>query len=295
MQKSFSNRAVIFSLVIPGLVVFVFAVLAPILLSVYYGMTNYTGIGKYSFLGFKNYQDILTDDPVFWKSLFHAVILGLGFILLQHPVAIFFAAMLDRLGGRSEKLFRTVYFIPCVISVVVTSALWVNIYNSDYGFLNKVLEMLGLGFLKQQWLGDPKTALGSMLFIIIWQGFGWAFLIYYAGMKGIPGELHEAARIDGATGFKVYTRIILPLLSPVIKVNVTLAMISALKQMETVFRTTNGGPGDTTQFLANYLYIRAFNNYELGYGSAISVLFVIICLLVTYLFNKYINSDVGEF
>jgi raffinose/stachyose/melibiose transport system permease protein len=295
VNKVLSDKKIILSLVIPGLLIFLFATLSPIILSVYYGMTKYSGIGAPVFIGMENFKNVLFNDPTFWRSLGNALLLGLGFIIIQHPLAVVFAIFLDRMGGRSEKFFRTAYFIPCIISVVVTSSMWVSIFNSDYGLLNKLLDLFKLGFLKQQWLGDPKVAIWCILVICMWQGFGWAMLIYYSGLKGIPEELYEAARIDGSSGFHLYTRITLPLLSPVIKVNMTLAVISALKQMETVYLTTNGGPGDATQFLANYLYIRAFNSFEFGYGNAISVLFVIVCIVATVLFNKLFAANNNEF
>jgi raffinose/stachyose/melibiose transport system permease protein len=144
--------------------------------------------------------------------------------------------------------------------------------------------------LQHVWLGDSSTALGSLLSILIWSGFGWGLLFYYAGVKGIPEELYEAARLDGATGIKLHWRITVPLLSPVITVQVTLAMITALKQMETVFLTTNGGPGDSTQFLAVYLYNQAFSASNYGYANAISIMFIIVCLLVTFLLNRVMKN-----
>lgn len=203
--------------------------------------------------------------------------------------------MIDKIGGTAEKIFRAIFFIPCVISVVVTSKMWVQIYDSQYGLLNKILDMLHLGFLKQEWLGNPKLVLGSLFVIIMWQGFGWGMLIYYAGVKGISEDVYEAARIDGAGGFKLFYSITFPLLQPVIKINVTLAMISAFKQMETIYLTTNGGPGNSSQFLANYLYIKAFNSYQYGYGNAISVLFVIVCLIVTLILNRILKREKIEY
>jgi len=291
MHKILSNKLTIFLLVFPGLLLFIFALFVPIFLSVYYGMTDYSGMGKLNFIGFDNFINIFTNDPVFWHSVRNALLLGIGFVVIQHPLCIVFAILLDRIGNKIEKVYRTVFFIPCVISTVVTTKMWVNILDPNVGMLNKVLDAVGLGFLKQEWLGNPKTALLSVLFICIWQGFGWGMLIYYSGLKGISEELYEAAKIDGATSMQVYSRITLPLLKPVIRINVTLAMIAALKQMETVYLATNGGPGDATQFLANYLYIRAFSRFEYGYANAISVIFVIICLLATIISNKLLASD----
>lgn len=295
MNRVFSNKKVIFSLVFPGFILFAFAVLAPIILSVYFGMTDYTGMAKPNFIGLKNFENIIANDPIFWNSLLHSVELGILIIIIQNPLCILLAILADKIAGKHEKVIRALMFVPCIISVVITSKLWVNIYNPDYGFLNKVLGAVGLGFLKQNWLGNPHIALYSIFFVIIWQGFGWGFLIYYAGLKGIPEELYEAARIDGATGLKLYTRITLPLLMPVIRICIVLVMISSMKQMETIFIMTDGGPGNVTQFLANYLYRSAFRSYQFGYGNAISVLFVVVCLVMTVFMNKLLRKDIGEY
>lgn len=294
MNRMLKDKKIIFLLVFPGFFVFAFSVLFPIILSVYYGTTDWSGIGSYNFIGFKNFVQVI-QDKIFWHSLRNAAILALVTIVIQHPFCMFFAILLDRMGGKTEKIFRTILFIPCIISIMVTSKMWVSIYDPQYGLLNKVLDFLHLGFLKQQWLGDPQIVLYSVILIIIWQGFGWGMIIYYAGIKGIPGDVYEAARIDGANTFQTFIKITLPLLQPVILVNITLAVISSLKQMETIYLTTNGGPGHVSQFLANYLYIKAFSSYEYGYGNAISVLFVIICLTVTIVLNKVLKKESYEF
>ena len=130
------------------------------------------------------------------------------------------------------------------------------------------------------------NAIWSVLIVLIWHGFGWGMLIYYTGIKNIDPVLYEAASIDGANQIQTFVRVTLPLMKPVIQVNVTMAVISALKQMETVYLLTNGGPGNSTQFAANYLYQQAFKAFKYGYGNAIGVVFIIICLVATILLNK---------
>ncbi|MDP9750152.1 carbohydrate ABC transporter permease [Thermoanaerobacter pentosaceus] len=295
MNKVLSDKKTILLLCLPGILIYTFAILSPIILSIYLGMTDWSGIDKPTFVGLKNFNTILFSDVTFWKSLMHAVLLALAYLFIQHPIALMFAIFIDKIGGKAEKIFRTIFFVPAIIPVIVTSRMWVSLYDPQYGLINKALDFLHLGFLKHQWLGDPRTVLPSVIVILMWQGFGWALLIYYAGLKGIPEELYEAARIDGATGFKLYTKITVPLLKPVIKVNFTIAIISALKQMETIYLTTNGGPGDASQFLANYLYIKAFSSYQYGYANAISVLFVIVCLAINLIFQKIFKPETYEY
>lgn len=283
MKKLYSNKWVILSLVLPGLFLFVFAILAPICLSVYYGFTNYSGMGSYQFVGWENYKNLF-HDAAFGTSLRNSLLLAIGFIFIQHPLAMIVAAVLDKLGGKGENFFRCVYFIPNVISVAVIAYLWKFIYNPDFGLLNNIIKAFG-GKGDINWF-NYDTAIWAVLIVLIWHGFGWGMLIYYTGIKNIDPVLYEAAAIDGATQIQTFFKITLPQMKPVIQVNVTMAVISALKQMETVYLLTNGGPGNSTQFAANYLYQQAFNAYKYGYGNAIGVVFIIICLLVTVILNK---------
>ena len=283
MKKLYSNKWVILSLVLPGLFLFVFAILAPICLSVYYGFTNYSGMGSYQFVGWENYKNLF-HDAAFGTSLRNSLLLAIGFIFIQHPLAMIVAAVLDKLGGKGENFFRCVYFIPNVISVAVIAYLWKFIYNPDFGLLNNIIKAFG-GKGDINWF-NYDTAIWAVLIVLIWHGFGWGMLIYYTGIKNIDPVLYEAAAIDGATQIQTFFKITLPQMKPVIQVNVTMAVISALKQMETVYLLTNGGPGNSTQFAANYLYQQAFKAYKYGYGNAIGVVFIIFCLLVTVILNK---------
>lgn len=292
MKKLYSNKLVILSLVLPGVLLFVFAILAPICLSVYYGFTNYTGIGDFDFIGFENYKTLM-HDSAFWTSMRNSLLLAIGFICIQHPLAMIVAAVLDKLGGKAESFFRCVYFIPNVISVAVIAYLWKFIYNPDFGLLNNIIKFFG-GKGDINWF-NYDTAIWAVLIVLIWHGFGWGMLIYYTGIKNIDPVLYEAAAIDGATQVQTFLRITLPLMKPVIQVNVTMAVISALKQMETVYLLTNGGPNNSTQFAANYLYQQAFKAYKYGYGNTIGVVFIIICLLATVILNKiFEEKDVWE-
>ena len=283
MHKLYSNKLVIFSLVLPGLLTFLIAILAPIVLSVYYSLTDYSGLGAANFTGLANYA-ALVQDEVFWRALLNSVLLALGFICIQHPIAVLVAWKLDRLQGKAEGLLRCIYFLPNVISVAVIAYLWKFIYNPNFGLLQKVLELFGYeGSFNA--LGSG-TAIWAVLVVLVWHGFGWGMLIYYTGIKIIDQVVYEAAAIDSATSSQTFFRITLPMMKPVIKYNVTLAIISALKQMETVYLLTNGGPGNETQFMATYLYKQASGSYKYGYGNAISVVFIVICLAATVLMNK---------
>ena len=282
MKKLYGNKAVIPTLILPGILVFMFAIFLPICMSVYYGFTEYSGMGTAKFIGLDNYKEIL-HDGAFGKSLFNSLLLALGFIFIQHPLAIITAAVLDKLEGKAESFFRCVLFLPNVISVAVIAYLWKFIYNPDFGLLNNILHAFGqkesVNFF------STENAIWAVLVVLVWHGFGWGMLIYYTGIKNIDPVLYEAAAIDGSNTFQTFFKITLPLMKPVIQINVTMAIISALKQMETVYLLTGGGPGNSTQFAANYLYQQAFKAFKYGYGNALGVIFIVICLISTVLLN----------
>jgi raffinose/stachyose/melibiose transport system permease protein len=284
------SRATIAFLVLPGLAVLAFSLIVPLGLSVYYSFTDSAGFGDYQNVGLDNYRSILTDDPEFWRSLRNVVLLIFVTIFVQNPVAFVLAAILTRLSARLSRILRTIYFVPAVLSLVIIAKLWVDVFNPTFGILNKLLHAVGLDAIAVSWLSDPRTALAAVLWIIVWQGFGWAVFFYYAGLMTVPRDLEEAARIDGANWFQVYVRVIIPYLFPVISTVIVIDVISSMKQMELIYLTTAGAPGQLTQFLSVYLYQKAFVAGEYGYGNALSVLFVIISVGLTLVVQRMMRA-----
>jgi raffinose/stachyose/melibiose transport system permease protein len=294
VRALFGNRKVVAALVAPALAVMVFSLVVPIGFSVYFSLTDWAGFGAFNIVGLQNYVDIITGDTVFWRSLLNALILMVVTIFIQNPAAFGLAAILAHISERFSRIFRTIYFVPAVLSLVVITSLWVNIFNPTYGILNKLLGAVGLKGIAVSWLSNPRTALGAVIWIIIWQGFGWALLFYYTGLMTVPKEIEEAARVDGAGWFAAYTRIIIPYMLPVISAVLVIDVISSMRQMEMIFLSTAGGPGQITQFVSVYLYQKAFIASEYGYGNALSVLFVVVAVGLTLLVQRLLagNDDV---
>jgi raffinose/stachyose/melibiose transport system permease protein len=275
------NRAAVAGLMLPGLAVLAFSLVIPLGFSVYFSLTDSAGFGDYQSVGLDNYREIFTDDPVFWRSLRNVVLLIVVTIFVQNPIAFVLAAVLSRLSARASRLLRTAYFVPAVLSLVIVAKLWVDVFNPRFGVLDKLLRAVGLDAIAVSWLSDPRTAIAAVIWIIVWQGFGWALLFYYAALMTVPRELEDAAWVDGATGLALYRHVIIPYLAPVIAAVIVNDVITSMKQMELVYLTTAGGPGQLTQFLANYLYQKAFVAGEYGYGNALSVVFVAVSLVLT--------------
>lgn len=275
------TRATVAGLMVPGLAVLAFSLIAPLGFSVYFSLTDSAGFGDYQNVGLDNYRVILTDDPVFWRSLRNALLLIAATVFVQNPVAFALAAVLSRLSARTSRLLRTVYFVPAVLSLVIVAKLWVDMLNPTFGLIDKLLRAVGLEAIAMSWLSDPRTAVAAVIWIIVWQGFGWALLFYYAALMTVPRELEDAARVDGASRWQSYRHVVIPYIAPVIATVIVIDVISSMKQMELIYLTTAGAPGQLTQFLGNYLYQKAFVAGEYGYGNALSVVFVAVSLVLT--------------
>lgn len=292
-KKALKKYAVIAVILIPGLIFFVGGILYPLLRSVKMSMYSATGLDMGTFVGLENYKDLLT-DKVFWVSVRNAVLLAVGYIFVSHPIAIIVAWNIRKLPQRAEKIFRTLLFVPAVINVVVLVKIWVFMYNPDFGVINTVLRSIGLDSLAKNWLNDPSTALPAVMIMAIWIGWSWSFLYDYVAIKSLPEDVFEAARVDGASGFFLHFRITLPMLLPVISVFFATAIINAFKTMEIVMLSTDGGPLNVTQFVANYMYLRGFRTFQLGYANAISVIFALMCVIVTIFFFRFTKQDIAD-
>ncbi|MEJ5188143.1 MAG: sugar ABC transporter permease [Breznakiellaceae bacterium] len=290
MKSLFHNKTTIALLVIPPLTVMFFAIAAPLLVSLYFSFMKWSGFGTIKFIGLENFRELILQDGTFWRSLLNVSILILVTVFIQNPVAFLIAAALTKLPEKASRLLRTIYFVPATLSLVVVTKLWVNIFNPTYGILNKLIHALGFQDFTVAWLSDPRTALGSVIWIMIWQGFGWALLFYYSGLVTVPAELEEAAKVDGASRWQTFIHIIIPYLFPVIQSVIVIDVISSFKQMEMIYLSTEGGPGNYTQFIAVYLYQKAFKYSEYGYGNAISVLFVVIAVMITIIIQKIFTT-----
>jgi raffinose/stachyose/melibiose transport system permease protein len=290
VKSLFSEKRTIAALVLPGLVVMLFAIAVPLVISLILSFVKWTGFGPMQFIGFNNYTRLMKDG-LFWRSLFNVFLLIAVTILIQNTFAFFVATFLTRLSDGNSQILRTIYFIPATLSLVVVTKLWVSIFHPSYGAFNKIIHIFFKNF-ELAWLANTKTAIWAVIWIMIWQGFGWALLFFYGGLMTVPKEQEEAAVVDGATKLQMLFHVTLPNMMPVIQSIIIIDVISSLKQMEMVYLSTEGGPGGTTQFLAVYLYLRAFKYQEYGYGNAISVLFVLIAVALTFLIQRGFRKSV---
>jgi raffinose/stachyose/melibiose transport system permease protein len=269
----------------PALLLFVGFVLVPIGVAAYYSVHDWNGFGPVTdFVGLDNYRRALTDD-VFQHAILHNLTIAVLSLLVQLPVSIALALLLNRrLRGRA--FLRLIVFAPYVLSEAITAVIWLLMLQPD-GFVDHVMDAVGLGGLVQEWLADSGVVLYSLFVVITWKYIGFGIILLLAGLQGIPSELKEAALCDGATPWQATRRVTLPLLGPTIRIWVFLSIIGSLQLFDIVWIMTAGGPAGASTTMATYLIDRGFRRYEFGYGSAVAVILFLICFAFALLYQRY--------
>jgi multiple sugar transport system permease protein/raffinose/stachyose/melibiose transport system permease protein len=244
----------------------------------YLALLQWDGIEPARFVGLQNFQRMLTDE-IIGLALWNNVKYALGTVIGKTVLALFLALLLHQ-ALRGRGFYRTALFMPVVMSFVVVGILWAWLYNAQFGLINSLLRGLGLEALILDWLGDTRVALWSLMVVDIWKWYGFHMVIFLAGLQTIPAELYEAARIDGATRWRQFLHITLPLLQPVMLVNVTLSLMGAFNVFDIPYVMTEGGPANSTMVMALHIYVRGFKFYRFGYSAAMSyVLLTLVTIL----------------
>jgi raffinose/stachyose/melibiose transport system permease protein len=280
------RRATIAAFLLPALVLYVLLALLPIFQGAFYSGFDWNGLEPLErFVGLQNYRDAFA-DPVFRDSLRHVfVILALS-LLLQLPFALGLAVLLNqRMRGRA--LFRLLFFLPFVLSDVITAIVW-RLLLQPAGLLDSSMESAGLEGLVQLWLADPNVVLYTVFVVVSWKYFGFHMILYLAGLQGIPPELEEAAALDGASRLQIFRHVTLPLLGPTIRISVFLSIIGSLQLFDLVWVMTNGGPVGASHTTVTYMLERGFERSQFGYGSAVAVIAFLISFAVALGYQRFV-------
>jgi raffinose/stachyose/melibiose transport system permease protein len=282
MKQVMSNKWVIALYLFPALFLIGVLIFIPLILTGYYGLMDWDGIGAMEFIGLENYAEAIQDEK-FWDSALHSFLLAV-FSTLSLVIYLAISLILaSKIKG--ADLLRKIYLIPMLLSSVAIAQLWIKVYNPTNGMLNNILMKLGVEN-PPAWLAEPSVVLYAIFIPILWQYAGFYILIYYAALKNIPESLVEAAKIDGATPFQIAYKIKLPLIMGVVKVTIVLAVVGSLKYFDLIYVMTGGGPNGASEVMASYMYKLAFSSNDFGYGSAIGFLLLIITLVVTVIVRK---------
>jgi ABC-type sugar transport system permease subunit len=285
-RSLFRTPGIVF--VLPTVLLFGTFVGYPLVHSVYLSLTASPGFGAAQFVGLGNYRTLL-NDPIFWTALRNTAVYTVAGTILQTALPLAVALILN-IGWRGSIIFRTIYFIPSIMSLTVSGILW-QLALTSFGPVNGALNFFGLHGLTRPWVADANTVVAVVIVVSLWQSFGFFLIIFYAGLQNIDRELYEAARVDGCGRFREAWEIAVPLLRPVTELVVILNVISGLQIFDVIFTMTGGGPANASQSLSTYLYNLSFGNATgaepaFGYSAAIGfVLFVITAAAVFTLYR----------
>ena len=270
----------------PAFVLYSALVLVPMGMAAYYGFFNWTGLGPLDdFVGFDNYRRAFS-DPVFRGSVQNNAIIVALSMLIQLPLALALALLLNR-RMRGRTLLRTVLFAPYVLSEVITAVTWVLLLQPS-GPVDHAMETLGLGRFVQLWLADPDVVLYTMFVVITWKYIGFGIILFLAGLVAIPDELKEAAAIDGASSWQTTRHIVLPLLGPTVRIWAFLSIIGALQLFDLIWIMTLGGPAGASSTMVTYLIDHGFKRNEFGYGSAVAMILFTLSFVVALLYQRFV-------
>jgi raffinose/stachyose/melibiose transport system permease protein len=261
----------------PAVLLLAVFLLYPLVSSLRLSLLDWNGLGTSArFVGLANWVT-LAHDSVFWQSLRNNLILAITSIVVELPIALALAVMLEK-AGRGSRLLKILYFLPLLMSSVAIGVLFKNVYDPNFGPLNAALRALGLDALALDWLGDTRLSLGATIAVICWQNTPFYMVLFLAGLSSMPQEVNEAARLDGASGWTIFWRIKLPHLQGTIRTAVLLSVLGSLRYFDLIYVMTGGGPEGSSEVMATYMYRTVFSSFQLGYGSTIgSAMFMIVC------------------
>ncbi|MBD2862951.1 MULTISPECIES: carbohydrate ABC transporter permease [Paenibacillus] len=263
---------------LPALSIYLLFVIVPIFWSAFYGFFDWKGIGAMKYIGFANYAEVV-QDPIFWRAFKNNLIIVAASIFGQVPIALVLALVLWK-SSFFHRFIRSAVFMPMVLASVVIGIIWGYIYNPQIGILNYILENVGLSSWIRDWLGDPKINMYSVSVPIIWANIGPYLILFIAAIQNISSEVEDAAKIDGAVGFRRLYLIVVPMIWNTIKVAIVLCISGSMKAFDLIYVMTGGGPAQATELLATYMYNNTFNIFRYGYGSAVSTMIMIISMIL---------------
>jgi multiple sugar transport system permease protein len=273
----------------PAMVIFFVFTLLPVAYALFLSFTNYDVFTKMDWIGASNYQEVF-EDELFWRALWNTTTYTVWSIPLSMAIGLGLATLLNQ-KLRGLGVYRTVYYVPVVTSMVAVAMIWIQLFDPLYGVISNAFE--GIGIRGINWLGDPNLAMPSIIAVSVWKVIGWNMLIYLAGLQGIPDYLKEAASIDGANRWHTFWKITLPLLAPTTFFIFVTSLIGAFQVFDQVYVMTNGGPAGATTTLVHQIYNAAFKAQAMGYAAAMSFVLFGIILIVSLFSMRAIRGEVA--
>lgn len=285
MQKTFGRKKVILMFLLPALVVYILFVVVSVIWAGFYSFFDWSGVGKMTFAGIQNYLQLF-QDKTFLQTIWHTLIYTVICVAIQVFGGLLFAIFLSRLT-KGRALLQTLYYVPVVISSVAICQIFSKLLSvTPVGVINSVLSIFNPELATMEWISNADISLYVAAFVEGYKYLGLYMVIFYAALIGVPKDLEEAAIVDGANVVQQYWKVKIPYIKPVIIANCILVLNGSLRSFDISYLLTNGGPGNASELMSTYMYKQAFSSMKYGYGSAIAMAIVIICLVIGFIFRR---------
>lgn len=282
-------------MVAPAVALYVLFVLYPIFRGLFISLHDWNVFSPMTWVGLQNYRLLLRDD-IFRRAIANNVIYAVAVTVSKNALGFLLAVLVNAERLRGRTFFRTILFMPVTMSFVVVGLLWSWIYNPLFGLLNASLKAMGLGFLIRDWLSDPGIALWSIILVDTWKWLGFHMVILLAGLQSIPTELYEAAYVDGASSWRQFWGITVPLMMPVLTVSVMLSLMGAfVRNFDLVYVMTGGGPAHVTEVVLTWLHTQAFGFARMGYGAAMGFMLFVVVFIFSMVVMRSMRTERLEF
>lgn len=291
MNKVLKDKKAIVLFVAPAFILFTVILFIPIIQVVYYSLCDYNALTKPEFIGFRNYINLFTKDETMRIALKNSIFFMIFSAVSQQILGIFLAVLLTNIK-KGRNFFKNIFYLPSVLSSAALGLLWAFLFNPKMG-INQILSLFGIEgpFWLSESSGFIPLPMWVIAFVALWQYVGQNMMLYIAQISGISRELYEASYIDGASKPHSFRYITLPLIKPMFITSLSLNCIGSLKFFDLVYNMTQGGPNHRTDVLATHLYHQGFQYFKYGYSSAISIVLLIMCLLVTLILRRFIKVE----
>lgn len=274
--------------ILPGLLVYFALVLGPIIAAIGISFTEWNGIGLPNWIGFGNYAKLLSDET-FYVALKNNALFMVFYCVIPIVVGLLLAALVWSLRQREQFALRTLLFLPYIMPTAVLGIIWHWLYNPAFGPINQALKLAGLGSIALPWLGDFTFVLPAVGIVASWYFFGFCMVLFLSGIQRIDPSLFEAARVDGASGSRIFFFITLPLLLPEIRIALLLTIIASIKSFDLIFTMTRGGPANATLVPNIYMYELGFQLNRYGYASAVAIIGAILVFTINYAVHRLVR------
>lgn len=277
--KHRKKTLILLAFVLPALLFYAVFMLVPAIGGAWYSFTDWNGLNPtYNGVGFSNYVEALTQDSFFVDSVWFTLKYVVAMVVLQNVLAVFLAVLIES-RGRSKGWFRTIFFMPNMISMIIGGFMWLFIFTKALPY---IAEHAGMLFLDRSWIGDPTYSFYAIVIVSLWGGVGYLMVIYIASLQGVAQSLKEAAAIDGANGWQIFRNITLPMIYPAVTIGIFVTLNNSFKAFDAVFALTGGGPGRSTQVIALNIFEEAFKmSGRYGYASAKAMILFLVVLIIT--------------